>query len=80
MKLGQKARCKVTGFEGVLSARAEHLNGCIRWSIQPRVKADGSLPDSYWFDEVNIDVIEEKPQVEHKTVGTGGPIEKVARE
>lgn len=76
MKLGQKARCKVTGFEGTLTSRTEHLNGCVRWGIQPKVDKDGKLPDAYIFDECQLEVLSEEPVIAHEEKATGGPIEK----
>lgn len=77
--LGVKVKDRVTGLTGVTTIRSEHLNGCWRYTIQPPVDKEGKLPDAYWFDESNIEVLETKPVVEHHAVRTGGPIEKVTR-
>lgn len=75
IKLGSKVKCKVTGFSGTVTSRAEHLNGCNRYSVQPSVDKDMKLPDCYWIDEVQLEIIEE-PKVEHAAVETGGPMTK----
>ncbi len=33
IKLGDKAKCLVSGFIGIVDARIECLNGCIRYSL-----------------------------------------------
>jgi hypothetical protein len=56
-ELGKKARDKVTGFQGIITARTEHLTGCDRYQVTPPVKADGTKPEEYWFDEAELDII-----------------------
>lgn len=34
-ELGNKAKDKITGFSGILTARIEFLTGCNRYCIQP---------------------------------------------
>lgn len=75
-ELGLKAKCKVTGFKGVIDARSESLNGCHRYSLHPGVGKDGKLLESYWFDELSLDITDKKPVVKHTPVKTGGPISK----
>lgn len=54
-KLGQKARDKVTGFDGILTARCTYFTGCDQYSIQPPAK-DGKVESSMWFDETRIEI------------------------
>lgn len=56
IKLGQKAKDKVTGFEGILTGMARYLYGCDQYCIVPPV-IDGKIGDSQWFDEGRIEVI-----------------------
>jgi len=57
IKLGEKAKDKVTGFEGIVMARAEYLNGCITLLVQPKgLSRDGSLKVAYWIDEQRLTV------------------------
>jgi len=56
IQLGQKARDKVTGFEGILVGRVQYLFGCNQYSISPPAK-DGKVNDSQWFDEGRVEVI-----------------------
>ncbi len=59
IQLGQKAKDKVTGFQGILVGRAEYLFGCTQYCMCPTVDSDGKVRDSQWFDEGRIEVIGE---------------------
>lgn len=63
IKLGMKAKCKVTGVEGILICRASYLHGVDRWEIQQPKKEDGSVPDSYTVDECQLEITDEKQVV-----------------
>jgi hypothetical protein len=58
IELGKKARDKVTGFEGVITGRAQYLTGCDQYVVVPLVK-DGSFQRGEWFDEGRLEVIGE---------------------
>ena len=74
-EMGQKARSIVSGFEGIINVRAEYLNGCHRYSLQPKWdKKKRDLPSGYWFDENELEILNDKPVVTHKPVKTGGPV------
>ena len=76
--LGDRVKCKMTGFKGTINAINLNLNGCVRYSIQPDVDKDGKMPDAYYFDEQVVTTWEGnrfKPEMS----GRGGPIEKVKR-
>jgi DNA-directed RNA polymerase subunit E'/Rpb7 len=60
IKLGQKVRCKVTGFTGIVDHIAVYQFGCRRVNIQPPIKKDGTLPESQLFDEPQLEVLKEK--------------------
>ena len=57
MKLGQKAKDKITGFTGILTGKAEYLTGCTQYSIQPDVKESGDFIEARWFDEGRLEII-----------------------
>lgn len=84
IELGSKVRDEVSGFEGIAFGRSEFLNGCVRIGVQPRIGADGKLPESAWFDEPQLEVIEcrviELPQSwlnANAKMRTGGPIPSI---
>lgn len=56
-KLGERAKDKITGFEGILIARCEFLTGCNRYCIQPTELKDGKPIDSIYFDEDQIEIL-----------------------
>lgn len=53
-ELGKKAKDKITGFAGILTARCEFLTGCNRYCIQPTKLKDGKPIDSLYFDEEQV--------------------------
>lgn len=71
IKLGNKVRDKVTGYEGVATARVEYLNGCVQYCVKPKVGSDGKMPDPEYIDVQQLEVVSEGATVEaSKTGGT----------
>jgi len=70
MKLGQKARDKITGFEGIIVGRVHYLYGCDQLCLSPPAK-DGKINCSEWFDEGRVEVI--GPGVTPQEVQAGEP-------
>lgn len=64
IKLGQKVRDRVTGYEGVVDYIAEMMHDATKIGIQPPLDKKGKWQDCYSIDEHNIEVIDEKPTVE----------------
>ena len=58
-ELGKKAKCKITGFTGIISSRCEFLTGCDRYALQPTELKDGRPIDAIYFDEAQIEIISE---------------------
>jgi cyanophycinase-like exopeptidase len=56
IELGKAGRDKVTGFEGIITARAQYLTGCDQYNLVPPVK-DGKLDNAQWFDEGRIEIV-----------------------
>ena len=54
IKLGTYVEDPVTGFKGIAENRATYLYGCDRICVQPRMKEDGTIPDSRMFDEPQL--------------------------
>ena len=71
IKLGNKVRDKVTGYEGVATARVEYLNGCVQYCVKPKVGSDGKMPDPEYIDVQQLEVVKEGVTVE--PLKTGGP-------
>lgn len=53
-QLGIEVYSKISGFRGIITSRSQHLNGCDRYWIQPKVGEDGKLPEGLWFDDGEI--------------------------
>ncbi len=78
IKLGDKVKDKITGFEGIVIARIEYLNGCIQYGVKARVK-EAALKEAEYIDEGQIERLgpginkpEPKPTKEKEPRKTGG--------
>lgn len=68
IKLGEKYRDTVTGFEGVAVGRFEYLHGCTRIALQANV--NGDIKD-YSFDAPALVAVKDEQAFTSKK--TGGP-------
>jgi hypothetical protein len=73
IELGDTAKDVVTGFEGVVVARSEWLNGRVRLSIQPRALRDGKPIESQSFDVEQCALVQ-KCDAKMPTKKAGGPM------
>lgn len=74
--LGDKVRDRVTSYDGIVTARTEYLNGCIRYGVQrDKLTKDGKPQESEWFDENQLVTVRAKA-VKVKIKRTGGPAAK----
>lgn len=72
-RLGDTARCRITGYEGVVIARTEWINNCVRYTVQAqKLTAEGKPVEAVGFDEYDLDLVAAlelpAPPVKH-----GGP-------
>lgn len=73
IELGQKAKDKITGFEGIIIGKCIYLTGCNQYGLAPACK-DGEVKATQWFDEGRIEIIGDgvtAPSVQ--SVVNGGP-------
>lgn len=56
--LGDRVSEKVTGISGVVIAHAKHLTGCDTYLVQPPSIPEDRRPDSFWFDEPRLTVVQ----------------------
>lgn len=77
-ELGSKAKCKITGYTGLITARTEWLYGCRRYVIQSQELKDGKPVESLGVDEDAIEIIVAAEP--HKVRNTGGPAPEVSRQ
>ena len=79
VKLGDRVRDVVTGYEGIASGISHFLNGCVSVGISAvAVASDGKIPSMEWLDEQRVAVVVEgaftgMAQPSHATAG--GPRE-----
>lgn len=57
---GDRVKSKISGFQGMITARADHLNGCNRYSVEPLVDKEGKMQEPFWFDEDDLEVVKKK--------------------
>ena len=56
IELGCTVRDRISGFQGVVTARTEYLTGCDRLCVAAReLDKDGKVRDQYWFDEITVE-------------------------
>lgn len=78
IELGDKVRDRVTGHTGIATQRVECLNGCIQFAVRPRIKKDGTWPESYCIDLENLEILK-KQEVRVIQRPGGGESTKPAR-
>lgn len=70
-KNGQKVRDIISGVEGIIDSAAIWINGCKRYSVQPKAN-ENVRPDSWWMDEEQLELIDEGVR-KIEPSDTGGP-------
>ncbi len=76
IRLGQKVKDNITGFEGIATGKTEWLFGCSRYCVEPQELKDGKPVEAVWFDEQRLEIIADtKPEVSKDSDGErpGGP-------
>ena len=73
IKLGQRVRDEITGFEGIATARAEYRNGCISYCVQPTELEKGQMIEGQYIDVGQLIIISDE-HVERPPGHTGGPM------
>lgn len=59
MKLGDKVRDKLTGFEGIITGQAQYITGCNQALVKPQgLKEDGAMREAEWMDEQRLEVVQ----------------------
>ena len=69
VKLGDRVRDAVTGFEGIVVLSHHHLAGYVRFTVQPPVDMEGRLPGAETFDGPQLQVIGTSPAIGFKGRG-----------
>ena len=86
IELGDVAKDKITGFEGVVVAITEWLHACKRVTLQPKIiqEKSGQPVDNFTFDMPQLEMVRKggyvRPEKEDKPEDkTGGPSIKPQR-
>jgi len=78
IKLGDKVRCKITGFVGIATGKIEFINGCVQYMVQPEIPEDSKdkteLPESVGIDVQSLEVVKDKKKLKIKKSDDGGPM------
>lgn len=62
IKLGERVADLASGFEGIATSKATYMNGCISFSVVPKVKEGqliNSAPDVSWIDHTRLRVVDD---------------------
>ncbi len=76
IKLGDKVRCKITGFTGIAVAKTEFLNGCVQWNILPKAGKDGKMPEEIGIDKQSLELLPIPKKKPVKKSYTGGAMNR----
>lgn len=71
IKLGDKLKDRVTGYEGIAVVRVEHLNGCLQYGVSGKVGDDGKVPEILYIDHTQLEVLTQAA-VKVESRDTGG--------
>ena len=67
IKLGDKVKDSITGFEGIAVSRTEYLFGCVRIGVEAKKRKDDGEAIEAWFDEQRL--------TKKSKAKTGGPFD-----
>lgn len=71
IELGSLVESSISGYKGMVVSRSEHLNGCNRYWVSPKMKKNGTLDSGYWFDEAEL-IVTKAPVLQRKNQDRGG--------
>lgn len=54
IKLGDKVKDTITGFEGIAIAKCIYLNGCVSYQVRTKGLKDGRIIEGEWIDEQQL--------------------------
>jgi hypothetical protein len=91
IRIGQKVRDWVSGFEGVATSKHTYINGCVHFMVVPSMKSSKSLlnevPTGSYLSVERLEAVEERkplggpgsPLSAAPEKPTGGPARRAAR-
>jgi hypothetical protein len=69
-EMGSQVKDQITGFEGIITARHEFINGCKQYSVEGKVGSDNDTK-GFSFDEERLEVSGETKKIAAEP--SGGP-------
>ena len=61
IRLGAKVKDRISGFEGIASAKIEYLTGCTQIGVMPEgLTADGKTKEWSYFDWQRLEIVDEE--------------------
>ena len=67
-----KVKDTITGFTGLVTARTEYLNGCIRYAVEaPKLNEKGERQD-IWEDEERLELVKKAATSKKSAERPGG--------
>lgn len=70
-ELGTKLRDRVSGFTGVAVSVTSYLGQCDRYALQPEIDKDGKLPQTEFFDENQLEVVDKRNVIRPTALASG---------
>ncbi len=82
IELGDKVKCKYTGFKGVTVAKTEFINGCVQFSVVPKWDGKSVTMEEMGVDESSLKIIKKgKRKVEEEEEDeNGGKMQKAFKQ
>lgn len=59
MKIGDRVKDKISGFQGIVTGIVDYISGCKQALVAPPVDKEKKLVESQWFDVQRLEVIKE---------------------
>lgn len=60
IKLGDKVRCKYTGFTGIAVGKIEFINGCVQYMIASKWDGKTGQREEVGIDKESLEVVKSK--------------------
>ena len=60
IELGDKVKCKYTGFTGIAIAKTLFINGCVQISVAPKWDGKVALLEEMGIDSQSLEIVKRK--------------------
>lgn len=71
IKLGDKIKDRISGLEGIATAKAIYLYGCTQYEVTPNQLHDGKPIEGIWIDEPQLELVKDNGEKEPEPVYGG---------